>query len=312
MSDLDNLTGAQLQDRAALWPCAAAWRARWTNAPTTPNLPPLPDDFLPILTLPAELLALGRLAVALTAPDTHVYPQVRCAPVAYGHAPVASLAYVDPRQMRRHGPDAAQDAAITIELDAAANPDDHPTFTLLSLITLLWGLIGYPYEPAEVVRPRVADDLDRCAATTPTPDNPAKQLALTLHERVPIFWGDSLAAHVAAAWAVRFQWYAERAAFSLATPELVRGHLLARFPRYWPNTAHFIHLQTVAPDELATQATSILARRRFPTTALAAPTVDLDAILYWLEFGEWLALYSAHLNNVDPADRVPHTILFSP
>ena len=36
----------------------------------------------------------------------------------------------------------------------------------------------------------------------------------------------------------------------------------------------------------------------------------LDRALYWLEMGEWVALYAAALNNVDPAAQVPLEILF--
>jgi hypothetical protein len=312
MSDLDSLDGAQIQDRAAAWPRAAAWRARWAGTPVVPPLRPLSADAVPILTLPAELLPLGRLAVALTAPTTHLHPLLRCAPLIYRRAPVASLAYVDLRQVRNLGPDAAQDATNTISLDPALNPDNHPTFTLLSLMTLLWGLRGDPSFPPGGVDASLADALDRCAATTPTVKNPAKQLALALHERIPVFWGDGLAEHVAADWAVRLQWYAERAAFGVAASDLLIGHLLARFPRYWPNTAAFVRLQLAPPDELMVHATALLARRRFPTTLVTAPAGGLAAILYWLEFGEWLALYSAHLTGVDPADRTPHAILFSP
>jgi len=312
MSDLDHLSDDQIQDRASLWRRATDWRARWTRRISLSRMPTLPDHYAAVLTLPAELLGLGWLAVALTAPDTHLHPLVRCAPVAHGRAPVASLAYVDAHQASSHGPNAALDAPSTIKLGAAFNIDNHPTFTLLSLIALLWRVIGYPYEPSDGPSRRLAEAIDRCGATSPTADNPAKQLALALHERIPVFWGDDLAAPIAVDWAMRQQWYAERAAFGFATPDLVRGPLLARFPRYWPNTAHFVHLQLAPPDTLATQTTHILTQRRFPTTALTAPASDLDAALYWLEFGEWLGLYSACLNNVDPADRVPHTILFSP
>ena len=316
MSDLDDLAADQLLDRAALWSRAADWRARWTRRVTLSEMPTIPDDCLAVLTLPAELLGVGRLAAALTAPDTHLHPLIRRAPVTQGHPPVASFAYVDARRAHSHDPNAAANALYTIKLGEAVNTDNHPTFTLLSLIALLRHAGGAPAAPPDAPDGPLADAVDHCLATAPTAANPAKQLALALHERVPIFWGDGPAAAVAADWAARQQAYAERAAFGLATPDLVAGPLLARYPRYWPNTAYFVHLQSAPPDALTTQVTNILARRRFPTTALTAPPltapVGLAAARYWLEFGEWLALYSACLNNVDPADRVPHTLLFSP
>jgi hypothetical protein len=205
-------------------------------------------------------------------------------------------------------------STLGVDLAPYVAADHHPAQALLVLIGLLAAATGQ--WPPPVVAPATAL-LDRCRPETLSAENPAKQLALKLHDRIPCFWGAGLATAVAADWAMRYLWYAEALAWSAGEAELSRLLVMARLPRYWPNAAAFVRLapaSTGGSADLAEQVETILARRRFVT--LAAPPAalpassGLDHVLAWLELGEWLALYAAALYNVTAAARVPLELLF--
>ncbi len=112
---------------------------------------------------------------------------------------------------------------------------------------------------------------------------------------------------------MRQLWYAERQAWSAGADEVAMLHIMARLPRYLPNTTTWVQVESADKHEpLVTSLGQIALRRRLPlqTVELPAGLMPLEATIYLLEFGEWLALYAAQLNNVDPDERVPHQILF--
>jgi hypothetical protein len=188
---------------------------------------------------------------------------------------------------------------------------------------------------------------ERWAVEIPVEHNPAKQLAARLLDRIPIFWGSEIGAGLARDFAMRQLWYAERAAFAVPGLELARTLVMARTPGYWPNTAVFVRIDLPehlnrktneadgsSEENLGTRAAELLARRRFACTEIscAEPAsteagleqvsadggegIDgalkqlLTGVLLGLELGEWLALYSAFLYHVDPADRVPLELIY--
>lgn len=328
MSELDDLNQLRLFDSQGLLARAAAWPNRRDAARPNAALPATATTAWLCL-LPPELLPLGHLAastldnqVDASGSPVWIYP----APVRRGSHPAASLAAVDAGSLQRLGPDPSEAQLKTLLADAptqplteVANAERHLTDILFDLINLFsQASSSQPLFPARwLSQPDTA--LDSALATLAPPidtaNNPAKQLALRLHERLPIFSGTGPMAHLAALWAMRQQWYAERAAFAMSGAEVARLGVLARLPRYWPNTVYFVELASAYSDaELTSAVTHILSRRRFPTESIALPSglSDQAALVYLLELGEWVALYAAYLLQADPVAHTAHKILFEP
>jgi hypothetical protein len=298
----------------------------WTNRPGARY----------ILALPPELAGLGRLAAAFAAEQgihaamrpTSVQPPLQpCAQLFQLAAPVAALdlaalnlATLDLATLD----DVTAAATATINLTPYVTAHRHPAETLhilLGMLAAVDGRLAAAYLPS----PAVVETLAHCGPEIPTDENPAKQLALRLNDRLPLFWAGERWTPVARDWAMRYFWYAEAMSLVADEAEMNRLLVMARLPRYWPNSALFVQLPAPAlPTESGTigalsatpastaTVTHLLARRRFTTVVAPAPAVHslLDHALYLLEFGEWLALYAAALYNVDPAQQVPLSILF--
>lgn len=319
MSELDNLEQLQHFDQHGLLARAADWPARRDAVRTVPVTNPQIPDQEWLCLLPPELLPLGHLATMLAPPSAErpiwIYP----AAVRLGTHPSAILAAVPPAKVRALGTHPTDQALADVvaaaphqDLYHIANADRHLTDSLLDLPHLFERIPGRSHPH---VQPDDALD-NALAGLTPEiclADNVAKQIAQQMHERLPIFWGTGEHAHIAALWAMRQQWTAERAAFALTTGDLARSGLLARLPRYWPNAAHFFQLgSTISDEKLTTVVTYILSRRRFPTQMITTPPdlMPRARCIYLLELGEWVALYSAYLAHADPSARTPHSILF--
>lgn len=301
MSELDQLAAfAQIDSRNRLERAAQAARRGDIAAETVASclaqtrFPWQEMSGLPVaLGLPPELHAVGDLACTLHE-DAPVTRSV--SPVNLGAEPRPTLQVGDQ----------------IMDLAPYVHGNMHPAHALLGLLGLLSALHEptprrHPYAPA------LLDALARCRPEIPTTDNPAKQLALRIHDRIPCFWGTDIEHLAARDWAVRLLWNAESIAMAVEQDALSRLEVMARFPRFWPNVAAWVRL--VSPDtssDLPDALTHILARRRFILHELHAPAPcsGLDRALYWLELGEWIALYVAALNNVDPAALVPFDLLF--
>lgn len=300
MSDLDQLHALFQEDTQSRLARAAQIDQRLASAASIvesyrdhPALHALTPD-LPIgLILPPELQGVGELA-ALLAPRAAV--PIGQTPVTLGVEPRANL-YIGDQ---------------AIDLGAHVSVNAHPTQALLVLIGLITVTRGeVPSFP--VPESTVMDALARCVPAIPTNENPAKQIALRVHERIPCFWGAGIEAAAARDWAIRRLWLSESMALATDQDELSRLWVMARFPRFWPNAAAFVRLVTPgSTGELAQQISYLLSRRRFSTLDVQPPqTVSpLIRAIYWLELGEWNALYAAALNNVDPAAQVPRDLLF--
>ena len=212
--------------------------------------------------------------------------------------------------------DVATEATATVNLAPCLHGSDHPALALRVLLAVLAAANGTVAETPPLAQ-AVLEALDRCRPETPVTENPAKQLALRFYERAVLIWGEGPAAAVAQDWAMRYCWYAEAAALAVDLAEVSRLLVMARLPRFWPNTALFVQLPAPTTDApasgLADTTLHLLARRRFATLAVTAPSglSQLDHLLYLLELGEWVALYAAALYGVDPAQRVPLQLLFN-
>lgn len=294
---------------------AAAWRTRWPSV--TPIARPASD--LPLLILPPELMGIGRVASAVAAQfGSPIW--LAQADVRLGRSPAATLAWVAPIDLvaltAPHRPTLATgDLSAFAPSPLTISADDHPVTALAYLLHVV-GVAEAPTTPATLPAPLV-DLLDRCGQEVPASDNPAKQVALQIHERIPIFCADAIDTGIAEDWVMRLHWLAETAALTLDGPALARGAVLTRLPRYWPNTACFVTFQADGESDsnaLLTASLDLLRRRRFAVLPVAVPDA-LDLVhrtTYLLELGEWVALYVAMLSNSELGGRVPHAILFAP
>ncbi len=294
---------------------AAAWRSRLERP-----VAPLSWQSEParLLILPPELWGLGQVAATLAMPfgcPLYLAP----APVGLGQAPVAALRHVPPAallaQLAPGAPTFLPPSLTTAETRLALDGTDHPVTGLRTLLQAagLQSLLPLP----TAVDPAAVAYLDHCLPTVSTAANPAKQLALHIHQRVTILVADPAGAGLAHDWSVRLHWRAEAVAWALSSPDLARIGVLARLPRYWPNSACYVSLpgDPDSPDARLIQTTlHLLRRRRFPVHSVPLPDGLPAEQRAWLllELGEWVALYVALLNNSDPGSRVPHMILFQP
>ncbi len=264
-----------------------ALRARQATAGIVPS--PAPFSLI----LPPELQPIGELAARLMPQEAIT---VRPAQMDLGVPPQPGM----------------QSGDRWVDLAPYIRSDAHPVATLVVLLGL--PAIAHGQAPeSPTLDPAVLAALTHCTPSTLTAENPAKQLALRLHDRIPCFWGAGLEAAAGRVWAARRLWLAESMALALDQDELSRLLAMARFPRFWPNAAGFVRLHSAGePSPLADKLTWLLSRRRFATLDLHAPVTarPVDRALYWLALGEWVALYAAALNNVDPAAQVPLDLLF--
>lgn len=296
--------------------CAADWRSRTITH--TPGLP-RPSDRVPLLVLPPELMGIGRVASGVAA-QTGNPIWLAASQVRLGMSPTAALTWLAPGDLANftapHRPPlASADLLPFAPSPVTISADDHPVTALAYLLHVV-GLTEVLTTPATLPASLV-DLLNRCGQEVAASDNPAKQIALELHERIPIFCADALDTGIAMDWAMRLHWLAETAAWQVDGPTVARSTVLARLPRYWPNAACFVAFSADdATDDraLITASLDLLRRRRFAVHSITVPT-GLDALqraIFLLELGEWVALYAALLNNSEPGARVPHTILFAP
>ncbi|GIV76410.1 hypothetical protein FKZ61_005295 [Litorilinea aerophila] len=279
---------------------------------------------LVVLALPAELSGIGRALVSLLShhfgqPLWLWQPDLPLDSLPRGALFLSALPGSGQGALTQGGPG----QGTLVDLTAWISAEHHPAQTFLVLLGLLRRLAG-PVD-AKIDETTLEALLSfpgsqlwpaHCAPDVPLRDNPAKQLAWHLHERVPLFWGEGPLAGVAVDWALRYQWYAEAMALGASSGEMARMHVMARLPRYWPNTVSLVRLQhgPASPSGSAETLDYIFRRRRFTARVVSAPA-DLPlpaAMVHLLALGEWVALYAAILANVDPADRVPLQLLEPP
>lgn len=325
MIDLDDLQQLHQLDRNQLFARAAQLDQRWPTVQAA--LTSLADTYAPaklapldaartlLLALPTELHGIGMALARLTPPalsgglwlwDQHQHvPNIQTPTIL-----LSALSAASPINFNVPEVKPANHATTFVDLAPFISADHHPAHIFLLLLALIERLLP-SNQPLLPPQPQPSPALMTCTPAVPVAQNPAKQAALQLYERLPFFWGVDALAGVAADWRLRMLWYAETMAWSASLAEVTRLHVMARLPRYWFNIVTFVHLTApttpALSPALADQLARLLTIRRLQTLALAAPaSLSLvEAVWYLLEFGEWLALYTAALYNVDPMDRVP-------
>lgn len=301
MPDLDSLAQdpgrLAALDRTGLFRRAADQSGRWSAAQESAQAALTGGDLRQIVSArqadgpiwlhwTGELAGVGRMVAGLTGHPLHWA----------GDLPEAS---------RRHlsGPGLAVADLIP--------PTLHPAQAFLALLMILDELGAHPLPPQEI---SPAWSGEAWQITVPISDNPAKTLAQQLFVGVPLFWAEPSLAGVDQVWQRRYQIYGEAAAFRVGADELIGSQIMARFPRFWPRAGVIVHLRpaTLAPESahLIAGVEAICKRRQMPFRAVIPPDLSpLQSLWYLLELGEWVALYTAALNDVDPADQVPRQFL---
>lgn len=178
--------------------------------------------------------------------------------------------------------------------------------------TANWRLRLTAAAPGESVPEHAVDAawLDLLLPQAPRSRNPAKQLALQLYERTPLFWADSRLAPLAAAWQRQIMHTAAAAALSAGLAQMARDWSMVRLPRFWPNTLVCAWLsdggEDAAERELAEKLQTLLQKRRYQAikVVIAAGATPAATFRHGDELGQWVALYLAALYGVDPAERV--------
>ncbi len=318
MIDMDDLAQLSLYDRSGLQDRAAQVEARTADAlaaAATFPLPQRPHGGVILLDLPGSLAGVARLVEAFSQ-EWATPPVLRWQP-PLTQLPLPQVIFTARPQALAPG---LPDPTRLVDLSTEIQEGSHPARVFLFLLGLLsrW---GGPVD-AQALLAGVDPQLPGMAAwlpRSPQAENPAKQLALAIHERTPLFWAWEPLVGVAQDWSQRLILYAEASAAWASGQDLTHLQVMARFPRYWHHITTFVQL-TGPPGpgaeagELHRRADAfrlLLEKRRAERVEVPSPGEVSGVVAAWrlLELGEWVALYSASLYGVDPADRVPLAFL---
>ncbi|MBX2999111.1 MAG: hypothetical protein KF893_11425 [Caldilineaceae bacterium] len=304
MLDIDDPSQIALSDRQGWLARAARINGRWAEAIAGGQLAAqgLPDPAgaaVIWLVLPIPLAGIGG---AVQAASAHLPgPRVICWQPTLATLPVQGI-WLDPYALM----DATQPQRLMIPSPPA--PESHPTTLFLFLLAILDTWLGRTLaEDAIKLSAACIDELASSTASVPLAENPAKQIAYRLHERLPLFWAEEPLTGIAYDWWQRYTLYAEaKAEWSTAAP-IRQVTATARFPRYWLQAGTFVRLAQNAEEgpPWLNALDRLFHRRKLQGMTVAAQEERLPAaLLYLLEIGEWVAIYAAALLGVDPAERV--------
>lgn len=304
MLDLDDPAQIALSDRQRWLARAAHPQERWAEAialggQAAGSLPRF--DATPViwLTLPTTLMGIGEAVQSICAHMPGAL--VCCWQPTLAALPVNGV-WLDP-----YGTMEANQGR-RFSLPSAPALESHPSTIFLFLLAVLDGWLGRSLaEDAIVLPPDRLASLSSATASVPLAENPAKQIAYRLYERLPLFWAEEPLIGVAVDWWQRYTLYAEAKAEWSRSPQIRGVTAATRFPRYWPQAGLFVRLARQAEDGPSWLGAweRLCQRRKLQAMTVAAEVESLPAaLLYLLEMGEWIALYAAALLGVDPAERV--------
>jgi hypothetical protein len=302
MLDIDDPSQLALSDRQGWLARAARIEERWSEAinlgrQAAHALPSLDSAPVIWLALPTTLAGIGGAVQSACAhlPGSRILlwqPTMAALPL--------EGVWLDP-----YGTIADQPRRGSIP---APSPQSHPSTIFLFLLAVLDSWLGHQLAEEATALPtdRLAH-LASAVASVPLAENPAKQIAYRLHERLPLFWAEEALTGVAYDWWQRYTLYAEAKAEWSSADAIRQVTAAVRFPRYWPQAGTFVRLAQRAaegPSWLATMD-RLFQRRKLQGMTVSAEIASLPTtLLYLLELGEWVALYAAALLGVDPTERV--------
>lgn len=176
------------------------------------------------------------------------------------------------------------------------------------LLAILQRLGALPLEAAAVES--AFAELDQCAADwsidVPLERNAAKQIAMAIRGRIPIIVGAEMLEVAARRWASQMSENAKQWAAHVALPEMNHNLIVGlAAPPIAREALHALFLNSLAVHDrtrLRVQLTAeALDRAEIPHHELMiGGTHPLDSVLRACYLGDWVSLYLAMLNEVDP------------
>jgi glucose/mannose-6-phosphate isomerase len=167
------------------------------------------------------------------------------------------------------------------------------------------------------IAPSHADDVDEAVGhmdevvvesgpDAPTPANPAKALALSIGERVPVVWGaDGIASVAAMRWKTQFNENAKIPAFAAALPELDHNEVVGWSPGRGEGFSVIALRHAGEHDDVATRfpLSEEIARRSGAAVheVEARGRSDLARLLTLVQVGDLVATYLGLARGVDPS-----------
>ncbi len=176
------------------------------------------------------------------------------------------------------------------------------------LMAILQRLGALPLETSAVEA--TFAELDQCAADwgidVPLEDNAAKQIATALHGRIPVIVGSEMLEVAARRWAGQMSENAKQWALHVALPEMNHNLIVGlAAPAIAREALHGVILDSRAVHE-RTRLRVQLTADAMNTAAIPhhelmiGGTHPLDSVLRACYLGDWVSLYLAMLNEVNP------------
>ncbi|MFB3880519.1 MAG: bifunctional phosphoglucose/phosphomannose isomerase [Armatimonadota bacterium] len=183
-------------------------------------------------------------------------------------------------------------------------------YSFVPLAIALERLGIYPGASAELEKavPLVERLRDRVAPAVPAKDNPAKELALALFGRIPWVQGTiGIMSAAAYRWRTQFNENSKALAYSSEYPELDHNEVIGwEQAERWRELVSVVMLRSPS-DHRRVRARVDITREKFiapkaPVHVIEAEGESPLAQLLWMVYlGDFVSIYLAFLNGVDPA-----------
>ncbi|MER3402072.1 MAG: bifunctional phosphoglucose/phosphomannose isomerase [Armatimonadota bacterium] len=169
-----------------------------------------------------------------------------------------------------------------------------------------WRLLPDMRQAYAQTQRRLVQTRERLAPALPSSQNSAKQMAQALHGRIPILYGScGPRATVALRWKGQFNENAKQHAFAYTFPEMNHNEILGWVLAHQQATNWSVVVLS-DPDDSPKIRTRIEVTRKLvgesgPWHELVAEGESLlERLMYLTYFGDFVSLYLAYLNAVDP------------
>ena len=193
-----------------------------------------------------------------------------------------------------------------LKVPAGYQPRAAMGYLALSVLAVLdhAGLLRQPLEADSLIQALAAVQ-QKCTATVPELENPAKQLAHQLYRKIPLIYGTAGNTDlVAMRWKTQVNENAKQPAFWNMFPELNHNEILAFTNTELRENLFCIFLENdydLKENRARIEIMNELLRGKVPTVVLAAEgKSELAQVLAQIYFGDYVSYYLAILNRIDP------------
>ena len=206
--------------------------------------------------------------------------------------------------------EAAEKDITLLEVDITGEPRSAVGYNLMLLVAALSRLGVWDTSPADVNASieAVAIQAERLAEDRPGRENPAKEMALQLHEKLVVVYGGGLFSGLARRWKTQLNENGKVWAWHEEIPELLHNAVEAygSMPHIKENLAAVL-LQPLVDDDPAIghyQAASELLKTNDIPLHLVQPEANLSPLgqlLTTMILGDYVSYYLAIMQGVDPS-----------